>query len=250
MTVLAIGTLSACSTTGTVQPEAPRQTIPTANSAEVRFPIRSLDANSAQALAVSEKDKFASLAALASQRPQVRQEIGELELGILAGDEPGEKVSQMRFSVLPMGLDFYSHTAKPVADRPDFGEAGIGLFGLGTAVYWNSRFPYPNGIVAEAPAQLRLLKGRLFSADTSFTLEINEPSMEAIVQECSPVESISAQNIHASLTGRATIFGCKTGDASNAKFWYLEDYARYISYDISYDGSSLSKARIKNVKFR
>ncbi len=250
MTALAIGALSACSTTKPPQPTASQEAGPTAGAADVRFPIRSLEANSAQALVINEKDKFDSIASLASQRPTVRREISELELNIIAGDEPGEKVSRMRFLSLPMGLGFFSHTVEATSDGPGFSESGIDLFGLGPVVYWNSRFPYRNGIVAAEPAQFRLVTGRLFSGDSSFTVELKDPSMEGVLQECTPVERIPAKDLHASLTGRATIFACKTGENTDAKAWYLEDYARYVSYDISYDRLPLSKIRIRNVKFQ
>ncbi|MBD8531020.1 MULTISPECIES: hypothetical protein [unclassified Massilia] len=173
----------------------------------------------------------------------IKQEISELELGVISGEGNVEKHSLMRFSTLPAALNYFTHS------HSGFTEAGIDLFGRGSVLYWNSRAPFQNGVIAAAPNQVRLINGRLYSGDSAFTLEIKEPSGEIAVEECAPSERIPANIIHSKLTGNATVFLCKTSFGINAEIWYLDDYARYITRSVYDDDGFQSRFTVREIKF-
>jgi hypothetical protein len=211
--------------------------------ADFQLPMNSLSLAAATALTLNEKTQFNSASLLASQRPRVKQEISEFELGVISGNEEEESRSLMRFSPLPTGLNYFAH------GRSGFVEAGIDLFGVGSLVYWNSRFRYPYGVFPTAPYKVRLLNGRLYSGDSPYTLEMKNSDGEILTVECKPFEKIPSKVIHNKLAGKATIFHCKTSFGMNSDLWYIEDYARYISYAIYDDDGFQSRITVKDLKF-
>lgn len=138
-----------------------------------------------------------------------------------------------------MNYSKHSHT--------DLVETTVGVFGVTSILYWNSRFPFP---FVFDPEQVSLTNGRLFSVDSGFTLE-TQRSPAPIIETCELLETIPASGIHNKLTGRAAVFQCTVPAVDGKhKLWYPADYARYLSFEIYVEGDLQASIRIKDVKFK
>ena len=238
--------LTACTTpaqmplteTSPVQPQA---------TARAVVPYRSLALADAVSLVNEDAVGFNSAARLAARRPYVKREINGLTLSHAVKDSE-EKLSEMRFSPLPLGLDYTLHQVPASSTETALTEGIIGIFGATDALYWNSRFPYPNGMVNTAPDQLRLVSGHLFEPGSKFVLE-NNSGHGARSIDCTPISSAAAITVHASLTGKVTTFGCKAGDGVSQLLWYFEDYARYLSAEVKVDDEIQSRFKVISVSF-
>lgn len=222
-----------------------------AQFASSRFPIKELSLGTATALSVNETIQFQSASLLVAQRPKVKQEITELELTVMGDDKHAEQRSVMRFSTLPTGLNYYSHSSSS-----GWTETSIDLFGVGSIVNWNSRFPYAQfarGIVATSADQVRLVEGHMYAGDSAFALEIKNADGAISRSRCVRSERIPAKVVHQKLAGMATLFKCKdsSGDfVSNSEMWYFEEYARYVTQAIyDDDGYVQSRFSLRDIKF-
>lgn len=238
--------LVACSTTP--QHEKPAA-IASAPADKVTFPIRSLGVADAVSLVKNYQSEFESAAKLAAQRPTVAREISGLTLEI---QSPGRaaKQSVMRFSSLPQSLNFGSHAFPASSGDTALDESFIDIFGVQSVLYWNSRFPYPNGIIAYAPNQARLVSGKLFSSDSKFIVETGSQADGWLSIECVPVSRIAATTVHPAFTGHVTTFSCTTpSDDAVELRWYLEDYARYLSAETRDADGPQTQFKIVSVSF-
>ncbi|MGW8392489.1 hypothetical protein [Pseudoduganella sp. HUAS MS19] len=220
-----------------------------ASAQQFKSPVTSLGPVDAALLVTSEAELFKSAAALAAQRPTVRAEIAELELETLAGNGLVTGRSIIRFTKLPGGLQHYHHALPMIPGASPLYESGIDVYGMGGVMYWNSRISYQQGIIGLAPSTLRVNKGRLFGTD-AFTLEVTSPEGDADVLQCDVDERIPASEVHQSLSGSATIFTCSATMDVVYRHWYLEEYALYLTKDVSDEDGFLSRFRVANVKFR
>lgn len=240
-TLLAIATVAFLSACASNDMHATKVSVVSA-AAPLNLSMLSFSAATAGQLILSDPAQFQSAALLASQRGLVKQEISEMTLGITSEGDEKENISVIKVARLPTGLDYFEHNVT------DLTEKGITLSGAAIALYLNSRFPYFQGKLPTAPDQLRLLSGRLYSADSAYVIEMKNPDGQVSTQECSPEKIIPASTVHAKLEGRAVIFHCTlSGETGN--FWYLENYRRYVEFELFDDGELLSRKTIKDVKF-
>lgn len=248
-TLLIAAVLTACANAPVSVPEPARQK-PSAAAVKpaVRFPIRSLTADDAASLVINEPASFRAASQLAALRPPVRREIAGFKLEVFSADSGETNTSEMRFAPLPGGLGFMSHAAPATKKQTALHETAIDLFGVGSLLYWNSRFPYPDGIVARQVDDVRLVSGRLFAPDSPFSLKLAVGAGEFIVQECAPHKRIHATEVHPALTGKATIYLCKASDMEQ-RFWYLEDAARYVNSEFLENGSVTTRFKIVDVMY-
>lgn len=192
----------------------------------------------------TERIQFQSAMSLALQRPHVEHEIVALELGIRSADEPNEKRSLMEFSTLPTGLNYY------VQRQAGFNEAAIDLFGTVAVAYSNSRVPAAAGEDRAVPDQIHLVSGRLFAGDASFTLSVSDADGEIVRMQCTPIGRVAASTIHRTLTGKAAILHCTLSSGAESNTWYLEDYARYLNFEVQEDGIVQARVTVKDVTVR
>jgi len=219
-----------------------------ASAQQFKAPVTSLGPADAALLVTGEPELFQSATALAAQRPAVQREIAEMELESMSGNGTLKAPSVMRFTALPGGLDYFQHAVPSVVNNAPLYEAGIDVYGMGTAIYWNSRFRYDQGIIAVTPWTVKLSKGRLFGME-SFALQATSPDGATDTTDCTAVERIPASQVHPALSGAAIVFTCKGADAV-AQHWYLEDYARYITESVRDEDGYLSRFKVAKVKFR
>lgn len=145
-----------------------------------------------------------------------------------------------------------SHHVPATRTQTMLNESAIDVFGLTALVYWNSRFQYPNGVIAQSAQKMRLVDGRIFSADSPFILETEMYPGEAPVQKrCVPLERVAASEVHPALSGKATLYSCLMTDfpGMEERTWYLEDTARYIGREFIDEGTVSTRFKIIDVMF-
>ncbi len=190
---------------------------------------------------------FDSAAKLAAQRPRVKHEISGFTVESLAPDSEGSR-SEVRFSPLPLGLDYMLHHVPASETKTALTESSIDVFGATGVLYWNSRFSYRNGAVNVAPEQVRLVSGQLFEPGAKFVLE-NGTGKSAVTLDCAPISRAAATTIHASLSGNVTTFACKQEEGVSQLLWYFDDYARYFNEEVKVDDEIQSRFKIISVYF-
>lgn len=210
--------------------------------ADVRFPVQSLDPEAAAALIVNEHVLFQSAIDLAAQRPRAKQELVEVSLRVTQPDTP-DMITPMRFYPMPLGLSYTLQDRSPITDT------SINVFGAASVVYINSASVQKFGASVTTPDQVRLVKGRLFTVDSDFSLELKFAHGDTILQNCVVTEKILANTIHRKLAGQAARLHCTTlPDVATNDIWYLEDYARYLPYKNFFDEGAVTAFSIGDVK--
>lgn len=221
-----------------------------ASAQQFKAPVTSLGPADAALLVTSEPELFKSATVLAAQRPAVQREIAELELESTSRNSPFKEPSTSRFTKLPGGLLYFQHAVpSTLTSVPPLYESGIDVYGMGIVMYWNSRIPYDQGIIAVAPAAVAVTKGRLFGTDP-FTLQVTFPEGDTDTTECTVAERIPASQVHPALTGTGTVFTCSGAMDVVSQHWYFEDYAQYITKDVRDEDGYLSQFKVTGVKFR
>lgn len=175
----------------------------------------------------------ALLAAIEARRT-IGESLAEIKYRLTAADGKLKDQTVMVLQPTRHGLQYFHHAATP----HDFGkthEAGLWLFGMASVVHWVWFSPDP-------PARfgVSIEQGRLFSADSGFTIRQVDPAGGVTRTRCEPRRRYAASAVLASLRGDAIEFACvdtAEGEGESRRdVAYLDRYGQYIPL-VNYDQS-------------
>lgn len=196
-------------------------------------------------------DPFASAKLIATMRPTPKRELARIKLSYVDAETKETLRSYMDFDLLPGGLGYYTHDLAASTLAPAGHETAIDLFGLATVLYWNSRFS-GDGYNSSKPDKISLVSGKVFTLTEPFEIDDANYSGSTISQlSCKPLGTpFSATSVNKDFTGNAAMFDCSMGNAEAVHIVYLEDTARYITTETSYDGKVASRTSVDEIVYK
>lgn len=200
-------------------------------------------------------DPFRSVKELASMRPTPKRELASIGTSMKDIDGGAIYNTLTEYELLPDGLGYYTQDLPQTKDVTAGREAGIDVFGVALAIYWNSRFNENGSVVQNTskPHKFKLVSGKLFSLKESFSIEEGDPSGgESTNLTCKLLrQSFPASDIHKDLTGDASTFDCAFSNLDDREqLIFLQDAERYVVLETSNDGKPVSRTTITSVTYR